>query len=173
MKKNQYSKNSISSVILLYNTAMTLWQNAVVLLYGLISLIGFIWSYKRCRFHKDSYGHPPGLYGFLGAFVWADLVIFGAFWALASGMSLILQDWLLFLLIISLFWLIRSIGETMYWFLQQFAPNKGNPPEKFWFYRVFHNDSVWFVWQIYWQCVTVLTVITSLYLGFLWIKSLS
>lgn len=151
---------------------MTPWQLITVLIYGIISLIGFFLALQECKTKKRAYNHPPKIYGFFGAFVWADLVMFGLFWTFVSGISLILNDWILFLLSISLFWLVRSIGETLYWFHQQFTPRTGNEPEKFWFHRIFHNDSVWFIYQIYWQCITVVTIITSLYLGSLWVRGI-
>lgn len=149
---------------------MELWQTVIISLYTLTAAIGLILAYRQSRYKNNAYGHPPKIYGFFGAFVWADLVVFGAFWALSGLASLILNDWLLFLLIISLFWLVRSVGESLYWFFQQFSPRKGNAPEKFWIHKVFRNDSVYFVHQIYWQCVTVVTIITSLYLGNLWLQ---
>lgn len=149
---------------------MQLWQDIIIAVYGFIALIGFYLSFNECKNKKNSYGHPPGIYGYYGAFVWADLVVFGLFWTLVSVACLLLQNFTLFLLCISLFWLVRSVGETLYWFHQQFTPNKGNPPQKFWFYTIFHNDSVWFVYQIYWQCITVITIITSLYLATLWLR---
>jgi hypothetical protein len=148
---------------------MTLWQQLITLVISVLSGIGFVWALQQCWKKNRSFSHPPKIYGFFGAFVWADLVVFGLFWALAGIASLLLNDWILFLLITSLFWLVRAIGETMYWFNQQFTPRPGNEPEKFWFHKFFHNDSVWFVYQIYWQCVTVVTILTSLYLAKLWL----
>jgi hypothetical protein len=148
---------------------MQIWQFLIILVIGILSTVGLILSYRQCKYRNNSYGHPPGIYGFLGAFVWADLVVFGAFWTLVSLLTLILSDWILFLLITSLFWLVRSAGETLYWFHQQFTPNKGNPPDKFWVNKIFKSDAVWFVHQIYWQCISVLTIVTSLYLAKLWL----
>ena len=151
---------------------MELWQIGIISLWGLFALTGFLQSLRACMSQKKSFSAVPVVFYAFGAFVNADLVIFGAFWTLISLISLILRDFILFLLIISIFWLIRSIGETMYWFLQQFSPRKGNNPEKFWFHRIFKDDSVWFVLQIYWQCITVITIITSLYLGKIWLQNI-
>jgi hypothetical protein len=149
---------------------MQLWQQIIITVYGLLALVAFVTSINACYYHKKSF-EETHLYGFLfSGFVRADNVVFGLFWFLTSLLCFILQDWTLFLLILSSFWLIRSIGETFYWFLQQFHPREGNPPEKFWYFRIFHNDSVWFVNQIYWQCVTVITLITTIYLSVLWLK---
>lgn len=152
---------------------MQLWQQIIIATYGLIALIAFITSFRACYYHKKPFEETP-LYGFLfTGFVRGDNVVFGLFWFIVSTASLILQDWTLFLLILSVFWLVRSIGETLYWFLQQFHPRTGNDPSKFWYFKYFHNDSVWFINQIYWQCVSVLTIISTIYLTSIWLKELN
>ena len=145
------------------------WQQLIIATYGLVALIAFISCYRACYYHKKSFEETPFFAFLFSGFVRADNVIFGLFWFMVSLIILFLQDWILFLLILSVFWLVRAIGETHYWFLQQFHPREGNQPEKFWFYRIFHNDSVWFVNQIYWQCVTVITAVTTIYLAYLWL----
>lgn len=151
---------------------MEFWQQIIVIIYGLLALLAFFTSFRACYRHKKAYEDTP-IYGLLfTAFVQADAVIFGLFWAGASLVTLLLQDWLLFLLILSVFWLVRSIGETQYWFLQQFSPRSGNDPQKFpLFFKIFQNDSVWFVNQIYWQCITVITIISTVYLGYQWVTA--
>jgi len=47
-------------------------------------------------------------------FVWGDAVIFGLFWTVALIVAWVLKDWYLFLLIVSVFWVVRSLGETIY-----------------------------------------------------------
>lgn len=107
-----------------------------------------------------------------GSFVWADHVLFGPFWIIISLVTFLLQDVLLFSLIFAVFWVIRSGGETLYWFFQQFHPRIGNEPEKFWINKHVPGEAVWFMHQIFWQCITVIAVILSLYLSYLWILSL-
>ncbi len=106
---------------------------------------------------------------FMGAFVWADAVIFGLFWFLVSLFCLVTQDWILFWLITSIFWLVRSMGEMIYWFNQQFSTLERNKPENLPLFQFFPNDSIWFVYQIMWQCVIVVTIIISVYLFKLWL----
>lgn len=151
---------------------MNIYQTGLLLLLGSISFITFLKALKECKDNNNSFGRPYRLCEIYGSFVWADHVVFGLFWTIVTVIVLLLQDFLLFFLIISVFWLVRSIGETIYWFLQQFHPRKGNDPQKFIFYKLFKNDSVWFVNQIAWQCITVITFITTLYLSYLWITSL-
>ena len=105
-----------------------------------------------------------------GAFVWGDAVVFGLFWAGVLVITYLLQDLLLLGLLTAIFWLVRSLGETIYWFNQQFSTVERNPPEKLPFYSLFKNDSVWFIYQIVWQCVTVMAIFFSVWLFHLWLK---
>jgi hypothetical protein len=150
---------------------MQTWQAQTILIWGIFNIFlgtrGFYESWKR----KNAFGLIP-YFSFTGAYVWGDAVIFGLFWSLVSLLCLILKDWLLFLLFISVFWLVRSIGETIYWFLQQFSSLVRNPPEKLLGFRFFHNDSIWFIYQICMQCVTVTTLISTIYISKLWLDSL-
>ena len=148
------------------------WQNLLIGGYSLLAALLGVYSYKQSKTKNNSFGDTSLLFAAFGAFVYADMVVFALFWVLIGALTLFLQDWLLFLLIVSIFWLIRSSGETMYWFLQQFIPRRGNAPEKFRIHKIFHNDSVWFVLQIFWQCITVLTIITTLYLSKRWFEAI-
>lgn len=148
---------------------METWQLSIISIFGITSLVGLIQAYRQCTKKNSSYGKPPKLYMLFGSLVWADHLVFGAFWVIISLFCLMFHDFLLFLLTFSVFWLVRSIGETIYWFFQQFTPRHGNEPEKFIWHRIVKNDSVWFLNQIYWQCITVITIITSVYLFSLWL----
>lgn len=151
---------------------MSSLQNFLIALVGIVAFLTFLKALLECAHRDNAFGTPYKVCELYGSFVWADHVVFGLFWIGVSIVVLLLQDWLLFLLIISTFWLVRSIGETIYWFFQQFIPRKGNDPKKFWYYFLFRNDSVWFVNQIAWQCTTVITLITTIYLSTLWIGTL-
>lgn len=121
--------------------------------------------------HKQLILTPPfKICQLFGSFVWADHMIFGPFWILISLAAFALHDFLLFMLIFTIFWLIRSLGETLYWFLQQFHPRTGNEPGKFWINKYTPGEAVWFVHQIFWQCIAVLSLIATIYLSFLWLK---
>lgn len=148
---------------------MTFWQQIIVFVYGLVNFGLFLKGLYESNKKNNAFGLTRR-YSCFGMFVWGDAVVFGIFWAIASLISLILNDWYLFLLIISVFWLVRSIGETIYWFLQQFATVKRDQPHTLNFYKIFHNESVWFVHQIIWQCVTVASLITTVYLFAKWLQ---
>jgi hypothetical protein len=149
---------------------MANWQTYFISIFGVFSFIGFVKGFLESKKHKAY--HSGWIFNLIGAFVWADAVVFGLFWTLISITCLILNNWILFLLIYSVFWLVRSIGETIYWFLQQFSTINRCPPENYKIHKIFKNDSVWFVFQIFWQCATVVTIITSIYLAHFWISSL-
>lgn len=152
---------------------MNSWQTNIVLLYGITSFILLIISLFKCRTHEGRVGKPWVIGDIFGSFLWMDHIILGVFWSVVSSIVLLLQDWLLFLLILSFFWLVRSLGETLYWFLQQFMPRKGNEPSKFWINKLAPGEGVWFLNQLYWQCVTVITLLLSIYLSYLWLTSLN
>ena len=124
------------------------------------SIAGFIAGFL----HKKN---PYGLSRYflpLGAFVWVDTVVFGLFFTLVSVYCLIINQTVLFFLIYSVFWLVRSTGEQIYWFLEQFTTQHRNPPHTLWPKKWFKGEESWIVMQVTWQCVTVVTLITSLWL---------
>ena len=150
---------------------MKLWQQTFIFIYAFFNLLVFLKGFYETKYKKNAYGLTrPSL--FVGIFVWGDAVIFGLFWLLSSIVTLLLKDWYLFLLIISVFWVVRSLGETIYWFNQQFSSLNRNPVKNLPWNSIFHNDSVWFIHQIIWQCVTVISVIFSIYFAASWLQNL-
>ena len=146
---------------------MTTWQQLILLVFSIYSFMGIILGYLECRkknaFNESNWFIP------LGAWVWGDVFVFGVFWSLVSAFILIRQDWILILLITSVFWTIRSLGEVSYWIHQQFSVIERNPPKNLRFYSLFKNDSIWFVYQIVWQCVAVISIIFVLYFTEVWL----
>jgi len=149
---------------------MVFLQRIFVLIFGLFSLVIFFKGFWESTKKKNAYGETPFLV-LMGIFVWGDAVVFGLFWFFSSWLTLLLNNWILFCLIFSVFWVVRSLGETVFWFNQQFSSIKRYPPETLRGYRFFKNDAIWFVYQIICQCVTIISLITSLYLAKLWLKT--
>ncbi len=148
------------------------WQQILVSVFGITALSLFALSFYQSKYKKNAYGsfYPLNI---IGAFVWGDGVVFGVFWTLVSLIIMLRDDWILFLLTLSLFWLVRSVGEAIYQLLQQFSEKKRNSLDNYpRLLKVFHNDSVWFVYQIYWQCITVATLLLSIYFATLWIRTI-
>ena len=149
---------------------MILWQSWSIVLFIALQSVLFFQAQKKCKqgcsFHLTRWLAP------LGMFVWGDVLILSVFWLISGLVVLLLQDWLLLLLIFSSFWLVRSIGETIYWFLQQFATTKRDLPHTLMGYRFVKNESIWFMYQVFWQTITVLTLITTVYFGYQWLRAI-
>lgn len=148
---------------------MNTLQISTIIVYGLISLLAFIKGFYEVNKKNNPYGGTPFFF-WLGIFVWGDAVAIGLFWFLVSLISFLLSDWVLFLLIISIFWIVRSLGEIIYWINQQFSPIIRNPPKTLFGYKLFKNDSIWFIYQVFWQCVMAMSIIFSILLTRLWIQ---
>jgi hypothetical protein len=149
---------------------MTDWQRVLLLLFGCLNVFTFIKGWHESVTKKNPYGKATFL-GWLGMFVWGDAVIMGLFLSLATFITLWRQDWWLFWLIFSAYWLVRSVGETIYWLNEQFSTTKHNPPETLTGHRFFKDDSIWFIYQIYWQCVSVISLIATIYFAHMWLKN--
>ena len=146
------------------------WQKYLLITLSIFSLVGAIKGFLECKNKKNAYGKAE-LFCLIGAFVWGDVVIFGIFWFLISLVILFLKNWVLFLVILSLFWVVRSLGETIFWFNQQFSNKILCPPEKLCFYKIFRNNSVWFIYQIIWQCVMVISLLSLIYFTTIWLRT--
>lgn len=95
----------------------------------------------------------------LGVFVWGDALVLGVFWAGASTVLWWQQDWRLFGLVVSAFWAVRSFGEVVYWLNRQFSVAEREPAEQHILYRWVQSDAVWFLHQLIWQCVLVVSMV--------------
>jgi len=150
---------------------MEVWQQTLVMIYGMGGAIAGAKGMYNSITHKNPYEESKWTI-FYGAFVWGDSSVFGLFWALISFSIILLKDWNLFLLAVSIFWLFRSTGETFYWFLTQFTDLNKDPAEKFFLHKFFPDNSVWFINQILWQCISVLSLIATIFFSYIWIKTL-
>lgn len=95
-----------------------------------------------------------------GSFVWADGIVFGPFWIIASLIFIFANpDIKWFYLFFLIFWAVRSAGEIIYWFLNQFTPRKIQSVSFKSLNRIFNNDYVTsFIFQIWWQCILILAI---------------
>ena len=149
---------------------MHLWQQITILLYTLVNLILLVKGYAEIR-RKNAFGLTK-FAGIFGIFVWGDTLVISLFWILISILALVVNNWYLFLLILSLFWVVRSLGEIIYWLNEQFAKDHCNPPHTLFFYKLFQNDAVWFIYQIFWQCILVLSLLASILTSKLFLETL-
>lgn len=135
-------------------------------LVSLISIVGlaiFVVSLYQSKYKNNPYG-LTGLLLPLGIFVWGDGVVFGLFWFLAGLVSLLISIDNLFYLIFVLFWIVRSAGEVLYWFLQQFSTIERDPPHTLRLSSIFPGKSIWFAYQIIWQCVLIIFLAALFYI---------
>src|SRR3989339_131525 len=140
-----------------------------LIVFALGNLFLFVKARKECQ-NSNSYGLTKALF-LLGMYVWGDVLIFSLFWTSVALICLIVNNVYLFFTFVSLFWVVRSFGETMYWFHQQFSTVRREPPEKVELYSLVHNDSVWFIQQVKNQCITILSLVMSIYFSVFWIKT--
>jgi hypothetical protein len=127
-------------------------------------------SIRNCKC-SGAFTETPLLWP-LGIFVWGDALIFAPFWLLIAASILYFQNWNVGVLIFTIFWTVRSIGETMYWFNQQFSTITRNPPERLKGFHLVQSDAVWYLYQIFWQCIAVISIVGSIYFGAIWIGSI-
>lgn len=147
---------------------MFIWQKLFLLTFSIFGLGLCLKGFRESHKNKNAFGTAHTF--IVGVYVWGDAVVFGAFWFLVSIVTLVLADWVLFWLIFSLFWVVRSFGETIYWFNEQHAQKKRVNIKKKYLYKYFHNDSVLFIYQITQQCITVVSIVASIYFANLWLK---
>lgn len=146
-------------------------QEILLLLYGCVSLLAAVAGYVNAVRKRNVFGLTPHLIP-LGIFVWGDAVLLGTFGVIASLVLYNLHNWWLAVTAWAVFWVVRSHGETVYWLNQQFSPLERNPPSSLPGYRFFPNDSLWFIYQLVWQCATVAAALCALYASQLWLKTL-
>jgi len=138
-------------------------QAIFLVIFAFCSFIVFSKGIKEAIKKNSPYKETPFLF-FMGIFVWGDALIFAPFWLILSLAALLLENGRFFLIGASVFWLVRSLGETIYWLNQQFSPLKRNPPEKMRGYKIIKNDSIWFIYQIFWQTISIAAIIALIYL---------
>jgi hypothetical protein len=143
----------------MFDPKILMW---LIIFFGLLS--GFITVLALGQLKKNNPGGiTPWLLPF-GIFVWGDGLILGLFWFFVSLFVLWTNNWQLFFLIYLLFWMVRSSGEVLYWFMQQFSAVVKDPPETLWLSKLMPGESVWFGYQLIWQCVFVISSIGFIYL---------
>ena len=131
----------------------------------LVAVIGFFAVAMRHRsFNETVWLFPWGI------FVWGDAPVIGLFWFMVGLVTALMRDWPLFGTMFCLFWVVRALGETIYWLNQQFSGINRNPPARLMGYRWYGNDSVWFLYQIVWQMLTVVALVGTIYFANLWLR---
>lgn len=143
---------------------MEYWQRIFIIIFLVFNFLIFLKAIYEIK-KRNPYGLTKYLF-FVGAFVWGDVFVVAPFWAIVTFISLLINSWFLFLLFISLFWVIRSLGETIYWLNEQFALKKRNPPQTLNFHKLINGEAIWFIYQLFWQCIFVFSTVASIYFAF-------
>ncbi len=142
-----------------------MWLRAGLLGFSLACLGLFLVAYRRVRHSEEAYGFIHAWGGVLGAFVWEDLMIFSVFFMVATLLTDVLRNIRVGLLLLSAFWMVRSAGEALYFFLQQFH-RPDYPPHNIAEHfaplrRIFGRISIqkcYIIMQIFWQTVLVAAI---------------
>ncbi|OGH10803.1 MAG: hypothetical protein A3B38_03825 [Candidatus Levybacteria bacterium RIFCSPLOWO2_01_FULL_36_13] len=149
---------------------MEFWQQTFIACFAVFNFLIFLKGLYEIK-KRNPYGLTKYLF-FIGAFVWGDMFVLGPFWIISSAISLLLNNWYLFLLFVSLFWVIRSLGETIYWLNEQFAFKNRNPPQTLNFHKLINGEAIWFIYQLFWQCIFVISTVFSVYFINRWLQTL-
>lgn len=147
---------------------MIINPSALMAMFGVFSFLVCVRGLNEVTKKGRTFSNTRLLF-WMGIFVWGDAVIIGLFWTLVSFVCILLNDSLLFALIVSVFWVVRSHGETIYWLNQQYAPMVRNHPKDMVGFHLFKDDSIWFIYQIAWQSIMVVSIIMTIFLVDKWL----
>jgi hypothetical protein len=91
-----------------------------ILIWGVVNLFLSVFSVLKIRQNKEKRDFIYWWGFIIGAFVWEDMLVFGLLHAALAFTSIVLKNNLIWLVGFLVFWIMRSAGETLYFFLQQF-----------------------------------------------------
>ena len=149
------------------------------MLIGYLSILTFlfltVFSFVRIRTGKKIAEFTYNFGFLIGAFVWEDMFVFSVYGLAASIATTWLGQWKYGLLFFLVFWMVRSAGETLYFFLEQFIEPKHYPhyvDEHFGLIRyIFGNISYQqclIILQVMFQVIMMTSVISLITLLFAW-----
>lgn len=109
------------------------------------------------------YSNPGVIAKMLTIFVKGDMLVLVPFFVLVA----LIGFWSLRMmaLILALFFTVRSFGEMMYWFFQQFYDLKYRPHD-FGFTKL-SNKAIYILYQVFTMCLSVLGMAAVLYLVYM------
>lgn len=134
-------------------------------LFALIHITFFIISFRNIRNSDEHVGFIYSWAFVFGAFVWEDLLIFSLFNFLVALYVLLVQDIRQGLVMFTVFWMVRSAGETLYFFMQQFTQPLHYPHDIHWHFNVMKkvfgdisNQKCFIMLQVTFQIIMVLAI---------------
>jgi hypothetical protein len=147
----------------------------LLLFLGVLYFSLFVISFFKVRSNGEEFSFIYPWAFWVGAFVWEDLMIFAALHAIFVLITYLAHDLRYGLLMIGIFWIVRSTGETIYFFLQQFFMPNHHPhylhPHFEQMKRVFGNISDqkgYILMQMTHQSVVILAAISVALLCLNW-----
>ncbi len=136
-----------------------------MIIYGLacifLALFALSWSKVKGSAEKVSFIYSWAF--FTGSFIWEDLFMFSFFNVIFLALSFAINDYRFLVLQILLFWIIRSFGEMLYFFLQQFIQPTFPPHNIHAHFKAIRSvlgdlsDQKYFILaQVFYQCLMVI-----------------
>ncbi|MCX6704684.1 MAG: hypothetical protein NTZ07_04575 [Candidatus Woesebacteria bacterium] len=145
-------------------------KNYSLLLKVFVAISFFLAILSGFQISKGGFANfTPMLYWFglpYGAFVWGDLFVFSILWIIILIILIKLKNPRYFWVAFFSFWLIRSLGEANYWFLQQFHPQTipwGEYFNRFWIFKNLTDPEFWVFYQVIQQSVGVISLSGLIY----------
>lgn len=111
----------------------------------------------------------------IGAFVWEDLFIFSLLGFCVTSIVLLTNDIRIGYLSFTVFWIVRSAGETLYFFLEQFTQDKMYPHVLTHHFTALRNifgdisdQKCYIIMQISFQTILVFSIVSTIYILINW-----
>lgn len=135
----------------------------------------FILAWRKVKGSKDNFVFIYLPAALIGAFVWEDLLVFSAAFFAGTLLTLLAHDLRVGLLLLAAFWAVRSAGEALYFFLQQFHV-PAHPPHAIshhfvLFRKLFgnvHDQKCFIIMQISWQVILTAAVAALILISLHW-----
>lgn len=150
-------------------------MGGILFFFGLLFILLFALSWKQVHSSGDSYGFIYRWAFWLGSFVWEDVLVFSAYHSLIVLFTYLSHDLRVGLLMIAVFWAVRSAGEALYFFLQQFHQPKHAPHhisdhlnQIRRFLGPIADQKAYIIMQIIHQSLTMLAITGAILLALYW-----
>jgi hypothetical protein len=103
-------------------------MSTVILIFGIANLLLALYAIFKVRLSDNFQVSFIWWWAFLnGSFVWEDMIVFGLLHGTFSLGSFFLGNNLIWIVFFLVFWIVRSAGETLYFFLEQFVVPQHHP----------------------------------------------
>ena len=100
---------------------------AFLILFGVINLLLALYSIPKIKQDKKSVSFIWWWAFINGSVVWGDMLVFGLLHFGFAIVGILTQNITIWVICFLVFWMVRSAGETLYFFLEQFIVPKHHP----------------------------------------------